>query len=356
MIEPMAASAEGFPSGFHDRTTLSVVLPNYNHGNLIGRAVKALLAQERVPDEIIIIDDGSTDESVAIIRSLMAGSAVIRLIARETNEGAMAALSRGLAECRGQYVYFAAADDWVLPGFFSAALAVLERHPTVGLVCGESRLVSGRTGGPLGVRPIVRPSNAVTLFSPAETAQLLKRADNWILTGSTIFDRARVLAAGGFQSELGSFADGYLARKVALTDGFCFIPRLMATWQVFDDSFSRETAADPIAIERVRSHALARFAQDVTFPRWYGELFSRRLQFGMARLAVSNQPMNRAVLTQATANSRLGRFLVDTASRVPASHVLRATLLGWLWLQFWPMSPLLVLRTAVWRHFTRASA
>ncbi len=338
-----------------ERATLSVVLPNYNHGKLIGRAIEALLAQERVPDEIVVVDDGSTDDSVEIIRSLAARSSIIRLLANTANQGVTAALSRGLDACRGKYVYFAAADDWVLPGFFSTALPVFDRYPQAGLVCGESRLVSGRTGEHLGVRPIVRPSNRMTYFPPAQTAELLKRADNWILTGSTIFDRNRVMAAGGFEVDLGSFADGYLARKVALADGFCFIPRLMATWQVFDDSFSRETAADPIAIDRVISRALARFAQDATFPRWYGELFSRRLQFGMARLAASTQPMNKAVLTQATARSRIGRSLLFAASRVPASRVLRMTLLGWLWLYFWPMSPLLVLRSAVWRHFTRAS-
>jgi glycosyltransferase involved in cell wall biosynthesis len=353
MTEATIASAG--KSRLSGQTTLSVVLPNYNHGSLIARAINALLSQDRVPDEIVIVDDGSTDNSVAVIRALAAGSSTIRLIVKETNEGALAALARGLAECHGQYVYFAAADDWVLPGFFSSALALFERCPNAGVVCGESRLVSGRTGESLGARPIVLPSNCETYFSPERTAQLLKRADNWILTGSALFDRERVVAAGGFQADLGSFSDGYLARKVALTHGFCFIPRAMAVWQVFDDSFSRQTASDPVVTERLLAHALTRFAQDTTFPRWYGDLFKRRLHFGMARLAVSRQPMNKPVLMRAAADSAAGSALVALASRLPTSRVARAILLGWMWMRFWPMSPLLMLRTALWRHFRGAS-
>ena len=334
-----------------DPPTLSVVVPNYNHGKLISRAVTALLAQERPPDEIVIVDDGSTDDSLRVIEALAAGTKAIRVIANRTNEGATAALGRGLDACGGKYVYFAAADDWVLPGFFATVLPVLERHPQAGLACGESHLVSGHTGEPIGVRPAVRPSNRTDYFAPAATATLLKRIDNWILTGSAIFVRDRVVAAGGFAADLGSFADGYLARKVALTHGFCFVPRPMATWQVFDDSLSRESAADPVEAQRVLAHAIDHFARDPIFPPWYGALFRRRLQFGIARLAVSTEPMNRAVLAQASRGSLVDRMFVAAAARLP-----RPLLLGWLWLRFWPMNPLLILRSAIQRYFARMSS
>jgi glycosyltransferase involved in cell wall biosynthesis len=349
------ASKNALPSCSRE-PTLSVILPNYNHGKLIARAITALLAQERPPDEIVVVDDGSTDNSVQVIRALAAGSSVIRLIASAVNEGVTTALSRGLDASSGTYVYFAAADDWVLPGFFASALSVFAQYPEAGLVCGESYLVSGRTGEHLGVRPIVRPSNRVTFFSPTQTTRLLRRADNWILTGSALFARDRVVAAGGFVSELGSFADGYLARKVALLHGFCFVPRLMATWQVFDHSVSRGTAADPVETERVIARAMAYFDQDAAFPRWYGDLFRRRLRFGAARLAVTATPINTAVFREASTRSLADRAFLHVASRWPSWRPLRVVLLGWLWLRFWPMSPLLVLRGMMWRHFTRASS
>jgi glycosyltransferase involved in cell wall biosynthesis len=335
-----------------DRPTLSVILPNYNHGDLISRAIAALLAQDHAPDEIIIVDDGSTDGSLRVIAPLAAQAKSVRIIANPTNQGAVAALSRGLDACRGKYVYFAAADDWVLPGFFASALPVLERYPEAGLVCGESHLVSGRTGRPTGARPAVLPSNNVKYFSPAMTANLLKRADNWIVTGSAIFVRERAVAAGGLAADLESFADGYLARKVALAHGFCFVPRPMAVWQVFDHSFSRETASDPEQAQRVLDSALAHFARDPLFPRWYGALFRRRLQFGYARLAVMARPMNRAILAHFM-RSPADRVFICASARLPA---IRPMLIGWLWLRLRPMNPLLILRSAIWRYFARASA
>src|ERR1700687_3957242 len=93
-----------------DDPTLSVVLPNYNHASLIGRAVGAMRAGNRLPDEIIIIDDASTDQSLRVIEELAAGWSIIRTLANTENQGAIAALSRGLQESRGKYIYFAAAD------------------------------------------------------------------------------------------------------------------------------------------------------------------------------------------------------------------------------------------------------
>ena len=112
-----------------------------------------------------------------------------------------------------------------MPGFFVRALDLLERHPAAGLFCGEALLVDGVTDRPIGVRPPVRPLRRAGFVDPARTRALLARIDNWILTGSAVFRRDAVVALGGFDARLGSFADGYLARKVALTHGFCFAPR-----------------------------------------------------------------------------------------------------------------------------------
>src|SRR5439155_1291291 len=92
--------------------TVSVVLPNYNHAKLIGRAVAALQAQKRPPDEILIVEDASTDQSLRVIEELAAGSNIVRVLVNKENQGTIAALSRGLDASGGKYIYFAAADDW----------------------------------------------------------------------------------------------------------------------------------------------------------------------------------------------------------------------------------------------------
>jgi hypothetical protein len=130
----------------------------------------------------------------------------------------------------------------------------------------------------------------------------------------------------------------------------------MATWQVFGDSISRETASDPKAAERILSNALARFRDDPVFPEWYGTLFSRRFQFGIARLALERQPVNKAALLQAASRDGLDRFFLSAMVCLSAYRAVRAVILGWLWMRFRPMNPMLVLRSAIWRYFARASS
>jgi len=147
--------------------TLSVVLPNYNHAALLPRALDALIAQDRPAGEIVIVDDGSTDDSRAVIERYAGRHPSIRLLANEHNSGVIPALQRGLEAARGDYVYFAASDDWVQPGFFSRALAMLEAHPNVGLFCANALLIDAETGRCAGYRPIARPLSHAGAIGPA---------------------------------------------------------------------------------------------------------------------------------------------------------------------------------------------
>ena len=182
--------------------------------------------------------DRPTTASTSLIgspqRRLRSGSC-----SNPNNIGVIPTLQRGLQAARGKYIYFAAADDWVAPGFFELALRRLEADPDVGLFCGEAMLVDGRNNRPFAVRPAVRPRMRAGRIDVPRVRQLLRSTDNWILTGSTIFRRECVDWAGGFDARLGSFADGFIARKIALRYGFYFEPMIVASWVVFPDSVSR---------------------------------------------------------------------------------------------------------------------
>jgi glycosyltransferase involved in cell wall biosynthesis len=86
---------------------VSVVIPNYNREGLIGKTIANLLAQTLPPYEIIVVDDGSTDKSVEVIRSF--GSQVILL--QQQNEGPGAARNAGLRIANGDYIQFQDSDD-----------------------------------------------------------------------------------------------------------------------------------------------------------------------------------------------------------------------------------------------------
>jgi glycosyltransferase involved in cell wall biosynthesis len=325
--------------------TLSVVLPNYNHAKFIGRALAALLSQERVADEIIVIDDGSTDDSVAVIERIAATAPAIRLLRNPVNVGVIPTLQRGLEAARGKYVYFAASDDWVFEDFFALALHRLEANPGTGLYCGEAMLVDGRSDRPFAVRPAVRPRMSAGLVSAAAVSELLRSSDNWILTGSAVFRRECVTWAGGFDGRLTTSADGLMARKIALRYGLYFEPRTVATWVVFPDSASRQTARD-LEHSRYTLEAVPRLiAADSGFPPWYAELFRNRWRFATCRLALQADPIDRAVVLDLGARSAAEKAefaaIMDRLPRQPA----RLVILARLWYRLRPTSLLALLRT-----------
>src|SRR5262249_8170556 len=177
-------------------TGISVVLPNFNHGKFVGSALRALLAQSPAPMEIIVIDDASSYDSVATIQAIAARHPCVRLLVNPRNIGAIPTERRGLELVSGRYVYLAAADDWVMPGFFALAVRMLEMNPHSGLFCGDAVLVEGESGQRRGYRPVVRPFYRPHAAGAEEARRLLRRFDNWILTGSTILRRDAVEADG----------------------------------------------------------------------------------------------------------------------------------------------------------------
>jgi glycosyltransferase involved in cell wall biosynthesis len=332
--------------------TLSVVLPNYNHAKLICRALRALTAQGHTPDEIIVIDDASSDDSVGVIERFGASAPTVKLLRNAHNLGVIPTLERGLRAARGRYVYFAAADDFVLPGFFETALQRLDANTDLALFCGEAVLVDGRTDQPFAVRPAVWPRMNAGRVDPPRVRRLLKTTDNWILTGSSVFRRECVLWAGGLSDKLGSFADGLLGRKLALKYGFFFEPKPVATWVVFSDSQSRRTASDRNKTMHFLDTIPSWIAADPIFPAWYAELFRNRSRFSACRLVLQRPPLDREFILAVGPRSPAEIATLEKIMTLP-DRLARVAILALLWYRLRPIALTALLRTKFALGITR---
>jgi glycosyltransferase involved in cell wall biosynthesis len=96
-------------------TRISAVIPTYNRAALVGRAVQSILAQTRPPDEVLVVDDGSTDDTEAVVRRL--GPRVTYL--RQENAGASAARNHGVDAASGEFVAFLDSDDVWSPDYLA---------------------------------------------------------------------------------------------------------------------------------------------------------------------------------------------------------------------------------------------
>jgi hypothetical protein len=123
-------------------TTLSVVIPLYNDERTLRLCLQAVYAQDREPDEVVVVDDCSTDGSAAILRDFPC-----RVVRLEVNSGPAAARNRGVRETTGEIVFFLDADVALASDALANALEQLDRHPEYACVHGNYDTVPMIGGG-----------------------------------------------------------------------------------------------------------------------------------------------------------------------------------------------------------------
>jgi glycosyltransferase involved in cell wall biosynthesis len=333
------------------RPIVTALLPNYNHSAFIAQAIGGLVKQTHPPDEIIVIDDASTDDSVAVIEKLGRDIPTLRLIRHRSNQGATAALNRGLEDARGTLVYFGSADDFAHPVLFATLLALLQAHPQAGLACGDTRCIDmqGRT---VGFRPVARPLWRAGFVSSEKTRKLLRAMDHWMLGGASLLRADLLKALGGLDDSLGAFADAYALRRLALRNGFCYTPEVLADWRIVATSYSHSIAGDAEKCIRLIDSARQAISADPKFPTWYEAHYERRLRFALSRHAVETRPFNTSVLAAMNGDRAIDRAVLAGAERLPRISA-KIAALAWLTLRYRPTSLTRVAITSLLRYFER---
>jgi glycosyltransferase involved in cell wall biosynthesis len=116
---------------------VSVVIPTYNAANVLTQAIDSALAQTYRPFEIIVIDDGSSDNTPDLLRAY--GDRIRSL--RQDNSGVYAARNRGIRAARGRYIAFLDADDVWLPGKLQRQVEILDKQPEFPVIHTDTALI-----------------------------------------------------------------------------------------------------------------------------------------------------------------------------------------------------------------------
>lgn len=163
--------------------TVSVVMATYNGGALVGETIASLQAQTFGDFELVVVDDCSTDDTVAVIRAF--GDARIRLFEAPVNRRVVRTRNAAFAEARGRYVAALDHDDLCHPDRLARQVAYLEAHPDIALVGTAANVLQDGA---------ILPSALAPLTTPAVIAWLL-RIENPLIWSSVMMrgDAARRL-------------------------------------------------------------------------------------------------------------------------------------------------------------------
>jgi len=120
-----------------DAATVAVIIPTFNQARFLAEAIMSVLAQTRPANEIIVVDDGSTDEPANVVSRFQK----VQLI-RQGNRGPSAARNAGLRCCKASHIVFLDADDRLLPTALETGLRCIAQQPDCGFVYGALRTIS----------------------------------------------------------------------------------------------------------------------------------------------------------------------------------------------------------------------
>lgn len=244
----MASLAARYPCAVTLGTELaSTIIPVFNRAGLLREAVASVLAQTYSPIEVVIVDDGSTDDTPAVADELArAHPEVIRVI-HQPNGGVGRAREAGRNAIRGGFVQHLDSDDLLLPRKFELQVAALRAHPECGIAYGLTRY---RDASGAEITCTWKPNNLVeTQLFPS---LLLAR---WWETVAPLFRRSVTDAIGPWSTLKLEEDWEYDARAAALGVRLAFVPEVLAEHR--DHTSGRLSGWGGLVPERLRDRAEA---------------------------------------------------------------------------------------------------
>lgn len=206
----------------------SVIIPCYNQARFLGEAIESVLTQTYPYFEIIVVDDGSTDDTATIAASFDR----VRCL-KQRNRGLAVARNTGLKAAKGNYVVFLDADDRLLPNALKDGADSLGTNSECAFVYGHAKLIAA-DGSPLDIPDQVAVGDDYYL-------ELLRH--NYIWTAGAVMYRREVLeSVGGYDPSVSGSADFDLNIRVARHFPVCSSNTLVIEYRRHDESMSRDYA------------------------------------------------------------------------------------------------------------------
>ena len=206
---------------------VTVVIPAYNAARTVERALASVWRQNYPELEVIVIDDGSTDDTYLCVGTCHNPN--LRLIRLDKNQGECGAMNVGIQEARGDYIAFLDADDEWLNNKLSKQIPIIDSHPEMSFIsCGGEAIAPD--GSVIATFGLDRPSCSSGDFWRALLAK------SQVAKPSVVARRAKLLELGGFDEALKISGDQDMWIKLALSGEVGFIAEVLIRVHITADS------------------------------------------------------------------------------------------------------------------------
>ncbi|WP_342646849.1 glycosyltransferase family A protein [Mucilaginibacter sp. CSA2-8R] len=287
---------------------ISVIIPNYNRAAIIGETIDNMLSQTLKPHQIIVVDDGSADDSIKVVKGF--GDKVILI--EQKNAGPGAARNAGLKIATGDFIQFMDSDDLASLNKLEVQVQALIQH--------NADIVLGPWLKAWMEDKTMRLENVVLQQKPLPSTHTTLQ---WFLTGwSMVFQQSLIrksilIKAGGYREDIKYFEDGDLFVKLLLAGGKLIFESASLTFYRLND-FGKLTGDGQV--NTGRAHAQATFYQDiirqsktskvlqdcVELPDFRANVYNAYLDLEKSNLQLSSEYLD--LITMAQHSKSSGKF------------------------------------------------
>lgn len=225
---------------------VTVIIPVYNGGQSIGDAIESALSQTMDDIEIIVIDDGSTDETASVLAKFEDRITILR----QANAGPYVARNAGIARSRGTFVAFLDADDRWLPDKLAAQLTIMETRPEVGLVFCDGRFVDLASRTPRGRLFEANP--------PAEGDAFDQLLEQNFIPNSAVLVRRTILEQTGPFRTLRLAADWHKWLQIAMRSRIAYVDHVALEFGLHSENIS----SNPLTMAESQVELFASLVED----------------------------------------------------------------------------------------------
>jgi glycosyltransferase involved in cell wall biosynthesis len=220
---------------------VSVVIPTYNRAHLIGEAIMSVLKQTFTDFELIVVDDGSTDNTKEMVDSLK--DPRIKYI-YQNNHGVAGAFNAGIKISTGEYIAFLGSDDMLLENALEKGVNILDAHPESGFSYGQGN-ITGADGHVFRVRKSSIQDDSGVINSREQVKELLFY--NPITASSVVVRRSCFDEVGGYQEKLYSWGEDHLlSMQLAKRHSVAYIAEPLVNVRFHPNQLSRKVEPEMV--------------------------------------------------------------------------------------------------------------
>lgn len=234
---------------------ISVITANYNYAQYIEETINSIINQTFSDWELIIVDDGSSDNSIEIIKSYCQKDSRIKLFQHDLgqNKGLKETLLLGLEHATGEWIAFLESDDFFAPDNLSKKIDIIQKYP-------ETKLIFNK------VKFLADDSRKKQVKSFENIQKKISQMDfpknmfhdffiyNTILTFSCVMVEANAIKDADFNTPVDSLLDWWLWIHVAQKNDFYYLDEELTSWRLHQKSYIKECKKPAFHLTQVRAY------------------------------------------------------------------------------------------------------